>query len=406
MNIIIHDFAGHQFQVSLSRELARRGHRVYHLYFAEDPGPKGVMKSEEFGDGSVKMLPVSVGAKYSKTSLFGRFLLDLKYRKQLELALKGLTFDVLISSNTPTWVQGAALRVARQKRAVFVFWCQDVYGYAVSEFLRRRLGLIGRAIGRALIRMDVNQMNRSDRILKITSSFDDLFDEWGVSREKSSTLENWGALNEFELHDRDNHWYTAHKFSMNRLRVVYSGTLGYKHNPDILSAAASRFPNVDFIVTAAGAGADELMKREMPSNLYVLPLQEFHDLPYVLRGGDVLVAIIEADAALFSVPSKVLSYLCAGRAIILSAPSTNLAAETISFAQAGEVVSPHCAEDFMIALGKLLSQRRLRELLGLNGRRYAETYFPIEVVADRFLSEIAAATAAADSGRQWDQTAK
>ena len=28
MNILLHDFAGHPFQAQLSRELARRGHRV------------------------------------------------------------------------------------------------------------------------------------------------------------------------------------------------------------------------------------------------------------------------------------------------------------------------------------------------------------------------------------------
>ena len=44
MNIIIHDYAGHPFQVELSRNLASRGHHVTHIYFAGDRGPKGNMK--------------------------------------------------------------------------------------------------------------------------------------------------------------------------------------------------------------------------------------------------------------------------------------------------------------------------------------------------------------------------
>ncbi len=32
MHILIHDYAGHAFPVSLSRELAMRGHRVTHAF--------------------------------------------------------------------------------------------------------------------------------------------------------------------------------------------------------------------------------------------------------------------------------------------------------------------------------------------------------------------------------------
>ena len=34
MKIIVHDYAGHPFQVQLSRRLASRGHEVLHLYCA------------------------------------------------------------------------------------------------------------------------------------------------------------------------------------------------------------------------------------------------------------------------------------------------------------------------------------------------------------------------------------
>ena len=41
MKIFVHDYAGHPFQVDLSRELAVRGHEVNHAYFHGDLGPKG-----------------------------------------------------------------------------------------------------------------------------------------------------------------------------------------------------------------------------------------------------------------------------------------------------------------------------------------------------------------------------
>ena len=42
MKILIHDFAGHPFQMTLSRELANRGHDITHAYFAGDTGPKEI----------------------------------------------------------------------------------------------------------------------------------------------------------------------------------------------------------------------------------------------------------------------------------------------------------------------------------------------------------------------------
>src|SRR5450631_3453912 len=39
--ILLNDYCGHPFQVELSRELARRGHEVLHVYSADDQTPKG-----------------------------------------------------------------------------------------------------------------------------------------------------------------------------------------------------------------------------------------------------------------------------------------------------------------------------------------------------------------------------
>ena len=41
LRICIVDYAGHPFQVQLSREFARRGHHVLHLHFGQAQTPKG-----------------------------------------------------------------------------------------------------------------------------------------------------------------------------------------------------------------------------------------------------------------------------------------------------------------------------------------------------------------------------
>ena len=63
--------------------------------------------------------------------------------------------------------------------------------------------------------------------------------------------------------------------------------------------------------------------------LMLLPFQPYEVLPEVLASADVLIAILEPDAGVFSVPSKVLSYHCAGRPILAAIPAENLAARII-----------------------------------------------------------------------------
>ena len=91
-------------------------------------------------------------------------------------------------------------------------------------------------------------------------------------------------------------------------------------------------------MVGAGIGFDVL--KENTVNLRKYSLQPFERFPEVLASADILVAMIEPDAGDFSVPSKVLSYLCAGRPIVLAAPSSNLAASIVKEAGAGIVVEP------------------------------------------------------------------
>ena len=80
-------------------------------------------------------------------------------------------------------------------------------------------------------------------------------------------------------------------------------------------------------------------------------------LPDVLGSADVLVAILEADAGVFSVPSKVLSYFCAGRPVLLAVPRENLAAKIVVESGAGLVVEPSDVAGFCRAAQQLIDRR-------------------------------------------------
>jgi colanic acid biosynthesis glycosyl transferase WcaI len=124
----------------------------------------------------------------------------------------------------------------------------------------------------------------------------------------------------------------------------------------------------------------------------VHPWVPFADLPRMLSGADVFVAMIEEEAGVYSVPSKILTYLTVGRPILASVPAENLAARLISHHDAGRVMPPSEREGFLQAAVDLAQSEIRRRAMGNNGRAYAERAFDITAIADHFeriLGEIA-----------------
>ena len=128
----------------------------------------------------------------------------------------------------------------------------------------------------------------------------------------------------------------------------------------------------------------EQKKGHKLDNLILLNYQPFEVLPDVLGSADVLLAVLEPDAGVFSVPSKVLTYLCAGRPLLLAVPPKNLAARIVRENGAGITVPPGDIEGWLKAADELIGDSSLRQTLARNARRYAEETFDINAITDRF----------------------
>jgi glycosyltransferase involved in cell wall biosynthesis len=146
------------------------------------------------------------------------------------------------------------------------------------------------------------------------------------------------------------------------------------------------------LVAASGSGLEALHAEKAAhglDNLKIIGLVPFEQYPEVLASADVLCSVIERDAGVYSVPSKVLSYLCAGRPILLAAPAENLAAKTVAGHRAGLVVDPEDQAAFLSAADALYRDDAMRAVMGRAGRAYAERHFPLPRIADQFEAMIA-----------------
>ena len=386
MKIIVHDYAGHPFQVDLSRHLAKRGHKVYHLYFAGDKGPKGNMVNH---DNKLDIFFEAIGStdKYSKTNFFKRRIGDLQYGRDIATRISEINPDIVISGNTPTETQEIILSRCENFGIKFVYWCQDFYSIAASSILKKKLFFVGQLIGNYYQHLERNQMLRSDHIVLITERFRDQTNKWAINKKKISVIPNWGALNEINISSKSNAWAQKNNLEASKDRVIYSGTMALKHNPVLIENLAKENPSIEVIVIGSGVGVDYLSKQKLSiPNLRILPLQPFSEFEQVLGSGDVLVAVIEDDAGKFSVPSKVLSYMCAGKPIVLAAPSENLAAKIITDSNSGIVVDSSDIQGFSAAVCALITDKIRSDTMATNARKYAEANFNIEKITDDFES--------------------
>lgn len=392
MRIVVHDYAGHAFPISLSRALAARGHEVAHAFASSLQTPRGdlALRQDDPPSLSFREIPMHPDYTRHKYSFRRRRSMEIRYGREVAEFIRSWQPDAVLSGNTPTETQEPISRAATVDGGRFYYWVQDFYSLAVDRILRRKLPVAGACIGAWYRHLDRRQFRRSSRVVAITGDFAPvLAREFGVEEDRIAVVPNWATIEDIPCLPKDNAWSRLHALH-DKFVFLYSGTIGMKHNPALLLELARRHagnPEVRVVVVSEGIGADWLRREAAAANLanlLIMPYQPFAELPSVLATGDVLTGILEEEAGAFSVPSKTLSYLCAARPLLMAIPPDNLAARIVREENAGLTVAPADIEGFLAAADRLYGSGGLRARLALNARTYAERTFPIENTAARF----------------------
>jgi len=389
MRILINDHCGHPFQVQLSRSLAARGHEVLHTYTGNLETPRGALERKPTDPDTFKISPLLLEKPFSRYGLLQRFRQELELGRRLEEKVQDFKPDVVISSNTPIGSQAILLSACEKAGISMVFWLQDILGFGIKVNLEKKLPFIGSLIGEYYVRREKFLLHKSRSIVVITEDFVPVCRDAGVNDANIHVIHNWAPLNELPVVDKHNVWSVDMGLDKT-FNFLYSGTLGMKHNPRVLVDLALSFQgraNVRVVVITEGLGAEYLARQKSKhglDNLVLMPFQPFEFFPQVQASGDVLIAILEPDAGVFAVPSKVLTSLCARKPLLMAVPPQNLAASTVSANGAGIVVSPDDIDGFIQGAERLYESIVLRESMAVNGRSYAETHFDIAHITDEF----------------------
>jgi glycosyltransferase involved in cell wall biosynthesis len=392
--IVVHDYCGHPFQIDLSKQLAKNGYRVYHIYTSISGGPKGDLTNID----NLEVVDLGKDEEpVQKESLFKRRTQEKNYGKKLVQFVKGLNPDIIFSANTPLEAQRQIVEWANLNKTPFVFWLQDIISMAANSILKKKNRLLAKIVWEYFSRIEKKALRNSQHIITISEDFDTVLLDWGISSDKIITIPNWAPIDQIPVVEKRNKF--SEKFGLvDSFNVIYSGTLGMKHNPQIISDAAEKLRDnneIKIVVITQGAGMDYL-KAEKSSksldNLLLLPFQPFEDLPKVLGSADLLLTLLEKEAGVFSVPSKVWSSYCAGRASLLVVPEDNLSAKITKRNKTGIVLSLNESGELHEKINKYYNEQDSLKELGINARTFAEENFRVEKIALRFQKVIESLT--------------
>lgn len=403
MRILVNYFCSHAFPIELGRELARRGHHVLYVYFADNTSTPGVdLASAPGASSNFQIEGVHLPMRFSKHSLRTRRQFDIAFGRAVAAKVAAFRPDVVLSGNMPLDGQEVLQRAAQRHKAKFIFWQQDVYFLAVRFVIRKKLGPLAGLASAYYEGLEKKLLKNSDGVVCISPDFAKIAAGWGVDSSRVSIIENWAPLGEVRPTAKDNAWAREHGVDR-AFCFMYSGTLGMKHRPELLLALAQYLEKqggAKLVVIAGGAGVEWLREKAAAVSkdaLDILPFQPYERLSEVMGAADVLIALLDSDAGAFAVPSKILSYLCAGRPLMLAAPLENHAAAVVKKANAGMVVSPDSEKDFIGAAQSLMQDAKIRAAYAANARAYAERMFEIGGIADRFLEVFSSSGSKAES---------
>jgi putative colanic acid biosynthesis glycosyltransferase WcaI len=199
----------------------------------------------------------------------------------------------------------------------------------------------------------------------------------------------------------------------NEFLIVHSGNMGVKQGLEVILGAAQLSrddKSLQYLIVGDGAvrgrlqDAARAMKLE---NVRFLPLLSDDQYKELLTASDVSLITQQKCVADIVFPSKVITLMASGRAIVASVSHTSEVARVLTKARAGLVVPAEESAGLLTAVTTLRENDSLRHEIAQNAREFARENWNRDIILARMESQlrtliISRGTKAGRSRRIWN----
>jgi colanic acid biosynthesis glycosyl transferase WcaI len=227
----------------------------------------------------------------------------------------------------------------------------------------------------------------ADRIAVISDGFARNLRAKGVPERTLAVLPNWVDTGFLKPGPKDNP--VSRRLGLGgKFVVMYSGTISISSSLALERALeAAKFLAADgdivFVIVGEGLKKDALKEKAAAlglTNAVFLPFVPYGDLPDLLASGDVLLVPLDKDKSALSVPSKLYTFMAAGRPILgLAGPDSEVAV-LLRENGCGLTAAPDDAAAVAEAVRTLKNSPDRRGALGAHARDYVVRHFAKDTV--------------------------
>jgi colanic acid biosynthesis glycosyl transferase WcaI len=366
----------------LCEYLAARGHRVsvatsfpHYPEWKVFPAYRGKLWQRETLNG------VSIFRSYAYIPLRRTTMRRILHDTSVGLfsALRGLAVghvDLVLAVSPPLQAGLAGCFLAWRKGAPLVLDLHDL----VPD-LAIAMGMLQNSLAIKMARLlEKFIYTRSDKILVISEKFVPNLTGKGVAKSKISFLPLWVDSELISPRDRNGPFRKTQNIDEAQTVVLHAGNMGTKQNlENVLEAAGRLRAHRDVLFLFVGDGSEKKRLQEYAhdkalSNVRFLPLLPRGLLPEMLAAADVLVLNQSAHIVDTVIPSKLFTYMAAGRPIVAAVSQLSQAATCIRTAGSGISVESENPAALVEAILRLKEDRELAERLGRQGRHFVEEH--------------------------------
>lgn len=339
------------------------------------------------GDGIETIRTWSIVSK--KSTLLSRFTENVSFGLSSAAALlRTRGIDALYLNSWPVFATGLVVLVARLKRIPYVLSVQDVY--PESLLVQSRLG--GRLVAPFLRWIDKRIAQRAAAVIVLSEGFAAIYrDDREVRAERIHIIPNWTSDAGQASPEAAIAYRRARGIADDDFLVVYGGNVGVAAGVEQLIHAFEHIDDRRVRLLIAGGGAraevcETLARQIAPERVHFHRPWLDEETQEVLAAADLLALPTAGAQSRISVPSKLISYLLAGRPVIGAVEGDSEVARIIRDSGAGWVVEPESPREWaaaIVAASRMPETRR--QEIGTSGRRYAEEHFTRDRAVNRIL---------------------
>lgn len=312
------------------------------------------------------------------SSLIHRLLHDFSFTFAAFLA--GLTagkFDIVYCSCPPPALAIAAYLLSGLRRVPYAIKLTDLASEAALATGIIREGRLAR-IARF---MEDFVYRNAESIFCLCKAFVTSLTKRGISPVKLHTISDWADTENIRPISSDGAFRAAHGIRPGQFLALHTGNMGKKQDLlNVVRAAELTRDDSELVWVIVGQGEErnliesEIARKKL-ANVRLLPLQPKDTLCQMYAAADLLVLNQKAAVKDAVIPSKLLTYMAAGRPVLAAVNAGSETARLVHTAKCGLIVLPEDAAALARGAASLRANPSLSEAMGANGRSHVDHNF-------------------------------